>query len=283
MFLIINFRHVLCTSKLQGSCICRRGVTITRSSFIGELSWSRTTFDLRESTVVHFLSLLDHLHYVILLRSHISLIRLSLSDILVRNSGKIIRLTLCLWVIFPPVWIAASIGVSFSWILSWRSASLTSQFLASLTGSWWNNHLLKVTWILLSCKTLHRWILLVRLTRWLSRDVIFQSNLALQTDIKALVIQRWVMSILPVDWIHGIESVLDLFILLAAHILWLSSLSCCSTDISWKLQVEVNAWSKLVHINCVFGRLIYIGGSCNKSVITWAGSQCWSHGSSKLS
>lgn len=189
MFLVVNFGHVLSTSKLQRSCICGRSVTITRSSFIGELSWSRTTFNLRESTVVHFLALLDHLHYVILLRSHVSLIRLSLSDILVRNSGKIVRLTLCLGVIFPPVWIAASIGATFSRILSWRTASLTSQFLASLTRSWWDNHLWKVTRILLGRKALHCWILLVGLARGnLSRNVVFQSNLALQAHFEALVI-----------------------------------------------------------------------------------------------
>lgn len=237
MFLVVNFRHVLRTSKLQRSRICGRSVTITRSSFIGELSWSWTTFNLRECTVVHFLALLDHLHYVILLRSHISLIRLSLSDILVRNSGKIVALTLCLGVIFPSVWIAASVGAILSRILSWSTASLTSQFLASLTRSWWDNHLWKVTRILLCRKTLHCWILLVRLARGYSLcwNVIFQSNLTLQANIKALVIQRWVMSFLPVDWVHGIESVLDLFILLAAHVLWLSSLSCCGTDVSWKL------------------------------------------------
>ena len=272
MFLIVDFRHVLRTSKLEWSCVCGRSVTIARSPFIGELSWSWATLDLGESTIVHFLSLFDHLHYVILLGSHIGLIRLSLRDILVRNTGEISRLTLCLWVIFPPVWIAASVGVVFSGILSWRIASLTSQFLASLTGSWWDNHLWEVACILLSRKTLHRRVLLVRLARGLSWNVVFQSNLALHADIKALVIEGWVMSFLSVDWVHRVESILDLFILLAAHILWLTSLSRCSSDVPWKLQVEVNAWSKLVHINRVLGRLIYVGGSCNKSVITWAGA-----------
>ena len=95
---------------------------------------------------------------------------------------------------------------------------------------------------------------------------------SLQTHFKALLVKWIIVSVqlLPVNRIHLIQCVLNLLILLSAHIR--RSLTMVLLLIRpWRqFQVEIHSRSKLVNIYCVFGRLVeiwYVGRPSYKAII----------------
>ena len=168
----------------------------------------------------------------------------------------------------------------------WLSAGdIPLKFLWSFTWGWRNYHLVKVWWVVLVLKSLHCWVLLARDAALLLLCYLWlETNCRSRLPFKELFVHRIIVSIRSINWIHGVESVLDLFILLSTHIIRVWNLLIWSS-LSWtQFQIEVDAGAELVYIYywCIFVWLVYICCVSNETIIAGTTTMSCTHCCSEL-
>lgn len=219
----------------------------------------------------------------------------ALRDILIAKAWEVVHFILSLRICFSPVWWSATTCGSriFSrgWIsrggATWRSSPC--KFLAPFARSWRDHHLVEVLRILLGIYSSHCRILFIRWICLCCSYLIFEPNLTLHiiaTVFETFFFKRGAMPLLSVYGIHWIKGILDLLILLSAHVLGLSILTdrtrngWLSSNTSWKFKVEIDTGSKLVDVDSVFGRLVNVCCSSHEPIIAWTCAHRWTHCSS---
>lgn len=275
MLLVVNLGNLSGTKNPILSILIEHAAWCSRSNLSRSLVFTRAIIcatQLCQGAIIHFLTLFHHLHYIALCCIHqiglsccepCSCRRNLICKILITNT-KIVFGN-CLGVSFPSL---GALGTSTTLTLT-----ATIELLWSFAWAWWRTYLPKVS-ITATSQAIDGRILLVRLTAWL-RYLVFQANLPWNRIIHQLLLQRTIHSILPFQRVHLVKSILDLFILLSAHVLCIA-LSWC------QLQIEIDSLAKLVDVYCVLAWLIYVGCACDEAIVAWTrahrcarNSSCW--------
>ena len=131
-------------------------------------------------------------------------------------------------------------------------------------------------WELLRSASARLWLVLLVLLEL--RDLLLEADLLRPTlrrqrDIEALVVEGAAVpilrTVLSVERVHLVESILDLFVLLPADVGGMLPASL-ATGAARKLQVEVDARAELVDIDRVLRRLVDVRRRSNKSIVARA-------------
>ena len=256
-----------------------------------KFSWISSALNLSQCTIIHFVSLLHHLDNIIL-SLHYILLRSrwkscatrgwcsTLGQILIANI-EIRHFAAWLGIVLSSLWASCWIAIWGTLIqpVAWR-------FLCPFAWSGGGCHLIEICLsISLALSTLNCWILLAWKTiRLLLSYLWLETNWSSWCSIKNFFIHWITVSVGSIYRIHWIKRILNLFVLLSAHILRLIWHSCVVAWTTWcKFQIEIDSRSKLINIYCILRWLINIGCGSHKSIIAWAQTHCWPHCRAELS